>query len=86
MELPENATATDVIDLFSEQIMRLVEEVNEGRELTTERQAAAAFERAFTTGLPIFLEKLAEQRPELAERLKREFLAEQGARMVAGQS
>ncbi|PXY16455.1 hypothetical protein BAY59_38510 (plasmid) [Prauserella coralliicola] len=85
MELPENATATDVIDLFSEQIMRLVEEVNEGRELT-QRQAAAAFKRAFATGLPIFLEKLAAQRPELAERLKREFLAEQGARIAAGQS
>jgi hypothetical protein len=80
--LPSNPTATDVIDLLSEQMMQFVTNVNSGRELTR-AQFAAAFEHAFTTALPVFLDELEHDRPELASQLRTQFLQEQEARIHA---
>uniref|UniRef100_UPI003F497D69 hypothetical protein n=1 Tax=Amycolatopsis sp. CA-290885 TaxID=3239925 RepID=UPI003F497D69 len=81
-QLPANATATDVIDLLTEEVMNLVKEVNRGRQLTN-AQYAAAFGRAFAETLPRFLASLRAHRPELAEQLQRQFVAEEEARMNA---
>lgn len=84
MHLPENATATDVIDLLSEEVMGLVERSNADRELT-HAQFAAAHARAFAEALPVFLAKLRAMRPELAACVAEQFVAEEGERMAAEQ-
>ncbi|MFI5615001.1 hypothetical protein [Amycolatopsis sp. NPDC051903] len=83
--LPENATATDVIDLLSGHVLALVRSANADKSLT-EAQFAEVFLRTFAVALPTFLDKLRKsERPELAEQLAWQFLAEEGARRAAGQ-
>ncbi|WP_329073505.1 hypothetical protein [Amycolatopsis sp. NBC_01480] len=84
MKLPEHATATDVIDALSGEVMELVDEVNAGRELT-QAQYAATFSRTFAEALPRFLAGLKAERPELAAQLVEQFMAEQEDRMAAEQ-
>lgn len=82
MKLPQNATATDVIDLLAEEVMGLVEQQNADR-VITEAQYAQAFSRTFALALPKFLAGLKAARPELAAQLVAQFMDEEEARTAA---
>jgi hypothetical protein len=77
-KLPANATATDVIDFVSDAVADLIISTN-GRDLTR-AEFDAAFNRTFPIALSKFMDGVAAERPELAERIRTEFLAEQSAR------
>lgn len=75
MNIADATTATEVIDALADAAIATVEEVNAGRTLTKE-QVVSAFTRTFDAALTLFLQKLDTARPELAQRLRRDFLAE----------
>ena len=84
--LPRNPTATDVIDALSDQAFEFVSKVNADRlgEITP-RAFAAAHARCFTTMLDKFMVSLDERNPDLARRIRAEFLDQQAARVAAGE-
>lgn len=69
-------TATDIIDMLADKVMDTVAEVNKGRNIT-KKQFAAAFNRAFPVALQTFLDNLENDRPDLARKIRTQYLAEQ---------
>lgn len=79
MDVPELATATDVIDMLTEHVSGMVmhtlcDTVDQG--LPTRAEFDAAFARCFDAALPAFFARLDRVRPDLAATVRARFVAE----------